>query len=129
MIDRIAADVVMLVHMGFVIFVVFGGLLLLRFSKLAFVHVPAFIWGVWIEVTGGICPLTPVENALRHRAGDAGYGSGFIEHYVYPLLYPPGLTRNIQMWLAGIVLGANGAIYGWLLIRHWRNRSGDRDSE
>ncbi|MGH8194254.1 MAG: DUF2784 domain-containing protein [Woeseiaceae bacterium] len=122
MFDRIAAEIVLFTHMGFVIFVVFGGLLVMRYPKFVFVHVPAFIWGVWIEVTGGICPLTPVENAFRHRAGEAGYESGFIEHYIYPLLYPPGLTRSMQMWLAGIVLGANAAIYGWLLVRYWRNR-------
>jgi hypothetical protein len=87
-----------------------------------FAHVPALVWGVWIEITGGICPLTPIENALRQGAGQAGYETGFIEHYIYPLLYPPGLTRNAQMWLAGIVLVANGAIYGWLLVRYWRNR-------
>lgn len=125
MLERIAADAVMLVHLGFVIFVVFGGLLVLRFQKVAFAHVPAFLWGVWIEATGGICPLTPLENALRRRAGDAGFDAGFIEHYIYPLIYPPGLTRNVQMWLAGSVLGANGVLYGWLLIRRWRSR-GDK---
>jgi hypothetical protein len=120
--QSIAADIVLFVHLGFVIFVFIGGLLAARFPKLVFAHVPAFAWGVWIEVTGGVCPLTPLENALRERAGEAGYESGFIEHYVYPLLYPPGLTRNAQLWLAAAVLAVNGAIYGWLLLRYWRKR-------
>jgi hypothetical protein len=124
MIDRIAADLVMLSHLAFVVFVVLGGLPVLRFPKLALIHVPAFLWGIWIEATGGICPLTPLENALRRRAGEAGYESGFIEHYVYPLIYPPGLTRNVQAWLAVSVLALNGAIYGWLLWRR-RRRRGD----
>lgn len=122
MIDRIAADAVMIVHLGFVIFVVFGGLLVIRCRTLSLVHVPAFVWGVWIEVTGGTCPLTPLENDLRQRAGDAGFETGFIEHYIYPLLYPPGLTRNLQMWLAGIVLGANAVIYGWLLQKFLKRK-------
>lgn len=124
MIDRIAADIVMIAHLGFVLFVVLGGLLVFKFPKIAFIHVPAFVWGIWIEATGGICPLTPLENSFRRRAGEAGYESGFIEHYVYPLIYPPGLTRNVQAWLAILVLAMNGAIYGWLLLR--RRRPGNR---
>lgn len=126
MIDRIGADLVVIAHLGFVIFVALGGFLVLRYPKLVLIHVPAFVWGVWIEATGGICPLTPLENILRRRAGDAGYESGFIEHYVYPLIYPPGLTRDVQTWLAVSVLAMNGAIYGWLLLRRRRRRSGDR---
>ena len=126
MIDRIGADLVVIAHLGFVIFVALGGFLVLRYPKLVLIHVPAFVWGVWIEATGGICPLTPLENTLRRRAGDAGYESGFIEHYIYPLIYPPGLTRDVQTWLAVSVLAMNGAIYGWLLLRRRHRRSGDR---
>lgn len=119
-IEGIAADAVVLLHLAFVAFVAFGGLLVLRFPRLALLHVPALLWGIWIEVTGGVCPLTPLENELRRRAGEAGYESGFIEHYVYPLVYPPGLTRGAQLWLAGLLLAFNVAIYGWLL---WRRRA------
>lgn len=121
MLDRLAADAVMLVHLAFVLFVVFGGLLVLRFPLAALAHVPAFVWGIWIEATGGICPLTPLENALRRRAGEAGFDSGFIEHYLYPLIYPPGLTRSAQLWLAAAVLILNGLLYGWLLLRRSRD--------
>lgn len=121
MLDRLAADAVMLVHLAFVLFVVFGGLLVLRFPLAALLHVPAFAWGAWIEATGGICPLTPLENALRRRAGEAGYDSGFIDHYLYPLIYPPGLTRQAQLWLAAGVLVLNALLYGWLLLRRARN--------
>lgn len=119
-IEGIAADAVVLLHLGFVAFVALGGLLVLRFPKLALLHVPALLWGIWIEVTGGICPLTPLENALRRRAGEGGYESGFIEHYVYPLVYPPGLTRGAQFSLAALLIVFNLAIYGWLL---WRRRA------
>ncbi|HET6628747.1 MAG TPA: DUF2784 domain-containing protein [Woeseiaceae bacterium] len=119
MLDGLAADAVMLVHLAFVLFVVFGGLLVLRLPVVALAHVPAFAWGIWIEATGGTCPLTPLENALRRRAGEAGYESGFIEHYFHPLIYPPGLTRGAQLWLAATVFLLNGFLYGWLLLR-WR---------
>jgi hypothetical protein len=120
MIDGFFADGVMLLHLAFVLFVVFGGLLVIRYGRLAFLHVPTFIWGAYIEITGGSCPLTGVENRLRQRAGDAGYDSGFIDHYILPLLYPPGLTRTAQFSLAAIVLGLNGAIYGFILLRRRR---------
>jgi hypothetical protein len=117
MIDGILADAMMLLHLTFVLFVVFGGLLVWRFARLALAHVPAFVWGAYIEISGGHCPLTGVENRLRQSAGEAGYDSGFIEHYIYPVVYPPGLTRTTQYWLAAIVLGLNGAVYAWMLLR------------
>jgi hypothetical protein len=123
--DHVAADAVMIVHLAFVLFVVLGGLLVLRFPLLALAHVPALIWGAWIEVSGSICPLTPLENELRRRAGEAGYQSGFIEHYLYPLLYPPGLTRAAQLWLAALLLGFNLAVYTRLVWR--RRRTADAD--
>ncbi|HLT92643.1 MAG TPA: DUF2784 domain-containing protein [Woeseiaceae bacterium] len=124
--ERIAADAVVIVHLAFVAFVAVGGLLVLRFPRLVWLHVPALLWGVWIELTGDVCPLTPLENALRHRAGEAGYETGFIEHYIYPVVYPPGLTRTVQLALAGALVALNAAIYGTLLARLGRRRTGGR---
>jgi len=111
------ADLLVAVHFAFVLFVVLGGLLVIRWPKLAFLHLPAVIWGIWIEFSGRICPLTPWENALRRRAGESGYTGGFIEHYILPLLYPPGLNRGVQVALGIAVIGFNAAIYGYLVVR------------
>jgi Protein of Unknown function (DUF2784) len=111
------ADLVLVVHLAFVFFVVLGGLLVLRSPGLAWLHVPAAIWGVLIEYTGWICPLTPLENSFRMRGGEAGYSGGFIEHYVKPLLYPAGLTHSTQVVLGSIVLILNLAAYGILISR------------
>ena len=89
----------------FIAWVVLGGLVVLRWPRLAWLHLPAVAWGVWIELTGGVCPLTPLEQRLRLAAGEAGYSGGFIEHYLGALIYPAGLTRGTQWMLAGIVLG------------------------
>ena len=97
--SRILADLLVLVHFGFVLFVVAGGALVLRWPRLALVHVPAAIWGAWIELSGGVCPLTPWEKALRRQAGEAVYTGDFVGHYVLPVLYPSGLTRGLQLWL------------------------------
>jgi len=120
MIESILADAVVLLHVAFVLFVVLGGLLVLRYPWVAVAHVPAFLWGAYIELTGGFCPLTGVENRLRQSAGEGGYDAGFIEHYIYPVLYPPGLSRTTQLWLAAIVLGLNGLIYGWIVLCYRR---------
>jgi hypothetical protein len=126
------ADLVVVLHFSFVLFVVFGGLLVLRWRWVAYLHVPAAIWGAWIEFAGWICPLTPLENRLRIAAGAAAYQGGFVEHYILPVLYPSALTRNIQLLLGGLVLGLNLGIYGYLLRRSAENstiarriRSGD----
>ena len=111
------ADLVVTLHLAFVLFVVLGGLLVLRWPRLAYVHLPAVIWGAWIEFTGRICPLTPLENSLRARAGEVGYSGGFIEHYLLPLLYPSALTRTIQLVLGALVIVVNLCIYGYLLRR------------
>jgi hypothetical protein len=113
---RLLADAVAAVHFGFVLFVVLGGLLVLRWRRLALLHLPAAVWGAVIEFAGWICPLTPLENALRRQAGGAGYGGGFIERYLLPILYPPGLTRGVQIALGLSVLLLNGAIYGWIVL-------------
>jgi hypothetical protein len=120
---RAAADLVVLLHFGFVLFVVFGGLLVLRWRRIAYLHVPAAIWGALIEFTGGVCPLTPLENTLRAGAGEAGYQGGFVEHYILPTLYPTGLTRHIQLLLGAIVVLLNFAIYAYVLRRSAENRT------
>ena len=111
------ADLVVVVHLAFVAFVVLGGLLVLRHPRIAWLHVPAAVWGVLIEFTGGVCPLTPLENALRQRGGELGYSGGFIDHYLIPLLYPSGLTRNAQIVLGSLALVLNLAVYAVLLAR------------
>jgi hypothetical protein len=114
---RALADFVVVVHLAFVGVVVFGGLLVLRRPRLAWVHLPAAVWGVMIEFAGWMCPLTPLENAFRLRGGEAGYSGGFVEHYLLPVLYPSGLTRGVQLVLGSIVLALNLAVYGALLAR------------
>jgi hypothetical protein len=116
---RFAADAVVLVHLAFVVFVVVGGCLAIRWPLVAWLHVPAALWGAWAELTATICPLTPLENALRRRAGEAGYEGGFIEHYLIPLLYPAGLTPGHQRWLGAFVVAVNVAAYA-LAIRRTR---------
>jgi hypothetical protein len=111
------ADLVVLIHFAFVLFVVFGGLLVLRWRRVMYLHLPAAVWGAFIELAGGICPLTPLENSLRRSAGLAGYEGGFVEHYILPVLYPAGLTRGVQLTLGMLVIGINVAIYGWILAR------------
>ncbi len=113
------ADLVVLLHICFVVFVVAGGLLVLRWRRMAWVHVPCAVWGAWIEFAGWVCPLTPLEISLRRRAGEAGYESGFIEHYLLPVLYPSELTRSTQLVLGTVVVVLNMALYAWLW-RRWR---------
>jgi hypothetical protein len=114
------ADSVLLAHAAFVAFVVLGGLLVLRWPRLAWVHLPVVAWGAGIEFTGGICPLTPLENRLRALAHEQGYAGGFVEHYVFGLLYPDGLTRDVQVALGLGVVVLNGAIYAWAWQRYRR---------
>jgi len=118
---RALADALVAFHLGFVLFVVLGGLLVLRFPRAAWVHLPAAAWGAWVEWTNTICPLTPLENHLRRLGGEAGYEGGFVEHYLLPVLYPAGLTRTVQYVLAGLVIGVNLGAYGWVLLRARRS--------
>jgi hypothetical protein len=111
MLYRLLADAAVALHAAFVLFVVFGGLLLRRWPRSAWVHLPAAAWGVGIELTGWICPLTPLENHLRQIGGEAGYRGGFVEHYLLPALYPDGLSRGVQFLLGGAVLLFNAAVY------------------
>jgi len=113
----LAADVLVLVHFAFILFVVFGGLLILRWPRAAYFHLPAAIWGAVIEFAGWICPLTPLEQKLRQAGGELSYSGGFVEHYVLPLMYPDGLTRASQIVLGLLVVILNAAIYGWWIHR------------
>jgi hypothetical protein len=119
---HILADLVVGVHALFVAFVMVGGLLALRWSRVVVLHLPAAVWGALIEFKGWICPLTPLENSLRAAAGEAGYRDGFIEHYLLPVLYPGGLTRGVQLVLGSVVIVVNLVVYGFLLARRRRSR-------
>ncbi len=114
---RLLADFVLVSHFLFIGFVIFGGLFVLRFPWMALAHIPVACWGIFIELTGGVCPLTTLEVEFRHAAGDAGYADSFIEHYLLPIIYPAGLTRSIQLELAALVIFINIAIYGWVIYR------------
>ena len=122
MLYRVLADLVVVTHLAFVLFVVLGGFLLLRWRRFAWVHVPAILWAALIEFAGWVCPLTPLENWLREAAGASAYPQGFIEHYIFPVLYPAALTRNLQVVLGISVLILNLAVYAWI----WRvSRKGE----
>lgn len=107
------ADAVLGFHLAFVVFVVAGGLLVSRFKRLLMPHLAAAAWGVFIAASGGVCPLTPLENELLRRAGREGYPGSFLEQYLGPLIYPEGLTREVQWTLAGIVVVVNVCVYGF----------------
>jgi hypothetical protein len=115
---RIAADAVVIIHLGFVAFVMVGGLLALRWPRLVFVHLPAMTWGILIEFFGWTCPLTPLENTLRKAGGMAGYTGGFVEQYLIPVMYPAHLTRAIQVALGLLLLISNVPVYV-VLLRRW----------
>jgi len=117
MIYGIFADIVVLAHTAFVLFAVFGGFLVLRRRWLAWFHIPAVLWATLVEAAGWICPLTPLENLLRHRAGERMYQSDFIEHYIMPILYPSALMRELQITLGLMVLFINISIYAWIWHR------------
>ena len=117
------ADVVVLGHFLFVLFAVLGGFLALKWPGWAWIHIPAAVWAALIEFAGWICPLTPLENLLREKGGASGYSSGFIEHYLLPVLYPDGLTRSWQIVFGCIVLGINLAVYCWVWRRYLKTRS------
>ena len=112
---RICADLVVAIHFVFILFVILGGLLVLKWRWVRFLHVPAVLWGVAIEFWGWFCPLTPLENWLRSAAEKDTYTTGFIDHYITPLVYPPGLTRSHQLILGSVILVLNLAVYGWLI--------------
>lgn len=111
MIHRYLADAVLVLHLVFILFVVLGGLLVLRWPRLAWLHMPVFLWGAAIEFGGWICPLTPLEKWLRQLGGEDAYSGGFIEHYLTAAIYPDGLTRRIQLMIGTAVLVINAAVY------------------
>ena len=113
------ADLVVILHLAFLLFTVLGGLLVFRWRWFPWVHLPAAIWGGFVEVTGRVCPLTVLENWLRLAGGGSGYERDFIDRYVVPIVYPPGLTREIQLALGALLVMVNGAIY----IMAWRCRT------
>lgn len=119
MLYRIGADAVLMLHLGFILFVLLGGLLVAWKRGFLLLHLPAMAWGIFVELSGRPCPLTHWENLLRRLAGDAGYEAGFVEHYLLPLIYPAWLSIPVQYLLAAVVVVVNLLIYGGLL---WRNR-------
>jgi len=118
----ILADFVVVLHLVFVLFVVCGGILVLRWRPALWVHLPSAVWGIWIEVAGWTCPLTPLENWLRDMGEEVGYTSGFVEHYLLSILYPAGLTRNLQMALGFTALAVNVVVY-WRIFSRARGVS------
>jgi hypothetical protein len=121
---RLLADLLVVVHLLFIAFAVFGGAFALRWPKAAWLHLPALAWAVWIEATGGTCPLTPLENRLRAAGGEAGYAGSFVDHYLLPIVYPAGLTREWQWALAALLVAINAEIYG-AVLRRLRTRRRD----
>jgi hypothetical protein len=117
MLQSVLANFILVIHLGFILFVVVGGLLVFRWPWAAFIHLPAVLWGAAIELGNWICPLTPMEQKLRLAAHESGYTGGFIEHYLIPLIYPDELTRDIQLGLGLFVLLVNVLIYAWWLVR------------
>ena len=121
MTHKILADLVVVLHFLFIVFAIFGGVLALRWRWIPWLHLPCVTWGAAVELTGRVCPLTPLENSLRAAGGAAGYPGGFIEHYLLAVIYPASLTREIQLALAGILLSLNAAVYFFVWRRALRN--------
>ena len=122
MLTRVVADFIIIIHFGFIVFIVLGGLLVFRWPKLMWLHLPAVAWGVVIELAGFICPLTPLENRLRIAAGESGYSSGFIDQYLIPVVYPDGLNRPTQIALGALVISINLVLYGVVVAKRKRNK-------
>ncbi|MCC7116521.1 MAG: DUF2784 domain-containing protein [Burkholderiales bacterium] len=121
MFERLTADAIVAAHAAFIAYACLGGILAWRHPAWSLAHLPAAAWAAWVEWTASICPLTPLENHWRRLAGEAGYDGGFVERYLIPLVYPPGLTPRVQAWLAAGLVALNVAIYAWAWVR-WRAR-------
>jgi hypothetical protein len=117
MLYSLSADALLIAHLIFIVFVVLGGILVWRWHRLAWFHIPTAIWGAAVELAGWPCPLTSLEMRMRHAAGEVSFEGGFVEHYVQPIVYPVGLTRDTQLWFGLIVIALNIAIYAWLCRR------------
>jgi hypothetical protein len=122
MLYTIAADALVILHLAFIVFVMLGGLLLLKWPRLIYLHLPAVIWGTLVELQGWLCPLTPLEQQFRMLAGESGYSGGFIQHYLLPLIYPAALTRELQTLLALCVITTNLVIYPVIYVKYRRGR-------
>jgi len=123
---RLFADAVLLLHLAFILFVIWGGFLLFRLPRLAWLHLPAAIWGTLMEFSGWVCPLTPLENYFRIQAGQRPYHGDFIERYLLPLIYPANLRRDLQLLLGLGCLMANGLIYALLFKKNWQEKRRQR---
>src|SRR5687767_3860364 len=119
---KFLADAVIVFHFAFVGIVLFGGLLALRWRRVMWAHLPCVAWGIWIELSHGLCPLTPLENDLRELAGRGTYEGGFVDHYIMPILYPEGLTHQTQVAIACLIIAINGGCYGLILWKWYRAR-------
>ncbi|MGO1768034.1 hypothetical protein CAP48_18525 [Advenella sp. S44] len=128
MIYRVLADLVLVIHFAFILFAIFGGLLVLYRLRIIWLHVPALVWGATIVGVGAICPLTPLEGMLRDMAGEQTYAGSFLEHYLLLAIYPPGLTREVQVLLAAGLIILNVVIYLLVLRRYGKRKTPDRTS-
>ena len=124
MIYSFLADLLVVFHLVFILYVIAGALLIFKWPKTLWLHLPACFWGVTVEFTGWSCPLTPWEIQLRRLAGEEGYTGSFIEQYLIPIIYPIGLTREVQMVLGGTVLIVNLSLYTLILIKEKKKDSG-----
>ena len=122
MLYRVTADIILVTHLGFIVFVVLGAILVLYMPRLVWLHVPSALWGAYVEIAGRVCPLTYAENYLRLRAGQEGLQQSFIEHYLLPVIYPSGLTKSVQFTLAALVILVNVLLYSWILLRRPKTR-------
>jgi Protein of Unknown function (DUF2784) len=120
----LAADAVMAIHFLFIAFALTGSFLILWKRWIIWLHIPALVWGIWIEASGRICPLTPLENHYRDLAGQSTYGEGFITHYLGPIIYPAGLTRSTQFMIMGVLIGVNLVGYGLVIAKRRRTSRG-----
>ena len=112
---KLLADALVVFHMGFVGFVLLGGTIALRWRRAMWLHLPAVAWGIYIELSHNICPLTPLENHLRRAGGATTYQGGFVDHYIMPVLYPNGLTHAMQVAIAVVIVVLNAVVYGWII--------------
>lgn len=123
---RLLADIVVVLHFCFILFVLGGGVLVLFWRRCAWLHLPAVLWGILIELTGGVCPLTPLENWLRRQGEGAGYHTSFIEHYLIPVIYPAALTNELRLIFALLVVIINTVIYALVLRYKFKKTSARR---